>query len=464
MKNLLLLLFLSFSLQAQESLNVDLLFNYLDESLPLNYRDSRHNEVWGFVWEDNEYAVIGSTLGTHIYNVTYPEFSWEVDFVAASVQGWAPNHRDFHDYNGYLYAVGDQNDGADKATLQIIDLHYLPDSVHLVYDSNELINRAHNIFIDTATAKLYVAGATHLDNTAIPLEVFTLQNPEDPQYIGEFTESGYIHDLYVRNDTAYCHQPYTNIFYVVSFSDPANPVILGSLDSYPDQAVCHSGWLTDDGNYYVFADESPGKKLKICDVSDLSDIQVIATFGSEVTSQSIAHNPIIKGDFVHISYYNDGYWIFDISDPYQPTLAGYYDTFPSAQSNDNRGAWGVYPYLPSGNVLISDRNNGLFVLDPSEALGENPTGISETPLPTQNIKVYPQPAAHSFVIELPATYTSHTECTLFDLYGKMYPLQLAPLHANSFQVAPENPMLEGMFFLKIKNGRDSEVVKVLLER
>ncbi|MBK9258031.1 MAG: hypothetical protein IPM42_21485 [Saprospiraceae bacterium] len=47
-----------------------------------------------------------------------------------------------------------------------------------------------------------------------------------------------------------------------------------------------------------------------------------------------------------------------------PEIVAYYDTEPS-NTNYNQnyaGAWGVYPYLPSGSILASDIQNGLFVL------------------------------------------------------------------------------------------------------
>ena len=455
------LLLLTLSLTAQDSLNVSVIFNWLDTSIPLNYRDSRYSEVWGFTWGDREYAVIGSTLGAHIFDVTWPQFTYQVDFVPAAVQGFPANHRDYHDYNGYLYAVGDQDDPPTTATLQIIDLHYLPDSVHLVYDSNEFFNRAHNIFIDTATAKLYACATTHADGTQRALEVFSLQNPASPEHLGNFTAAGYIHDVYVRNDTAYCHEPFANILYVVDFSDPASPAILGSLTDYPDRAVCHSGWLTDDGNYYVFADEAYGMRLKICDVSDLTDIQVTATFGSGVSPMSIAHNPIIKGNFVHIAYYNDGYWIYDISDPYNPELAGFYDTFPSPQSDDFRGAWGVYPNLPSGNILISDRNSGLFVLDASAALGEQPTGIEMLESGSQ-IKVYPQPAKDFFMVDISGINSLKTQFELIGINGQSIPVNVEMQAGNIYKITPDNSLSAGMYLLKMSGENGSRVVKVVV--
>ena len=79
------------------------------------------------------------------------------------------------------------------------------------------------------------------------------------------------------------------------------------------------------------------------------------------------HNIFVKGHFAHISYYKDGYVVLDISDPTNPQLAGWYDTYPSP-SGTYEGAWGCYPYFPSGTVVISDINTGLYVFD---FLGDN---------------------------------------------------------------------------------------------
>jgi hypothetical protein len=43
---------------------------------------------------------------------------------------------------------------------------------------------------------------------------------------------------------------------------------------------------------------------------------------------------------------------------------GNFDTFlaPAADAAGTDGAWGVYPFFPSGTVIVSDITNGLFVL------------------------------------------------------------------------------------------------------
>ena len=40
----------------------------------------------------------------------------------------------------------------------------------------------------------------------------------------------------------------------------------------------------------------------------------------------------------------------------------FFDSFPASNNSGFVGAWSVYPYLPSGTIILSDVANGLFVL------------------------------------------------------------------------------------------------------
>ena len=86
-----------------------------------------------------------------------------------------------------------------------------------------------------------------------------------------------------------------------------------------------------------------------------------------VRSNNRPHNPFVKGDTLFISYYEDGVQVFDISNPLVPKRIAYYDTYTAQNglgydvpAHDWKGAWGVYPYLPSGCILASDITQGLF--------------------------------------------------------------------------------------------------------
>lgn len=362
----------------------NLLFNWRDTTLaPSAFYNNTYNEVWGFVQNGREYAVIGSTAGTHIFDVTDPINAYQADFVPGAFTGPYVVHRDYDSYNGYLYMVCDEG----NSTLQIADLRYLPDSVHVVYDSDALFMRSHNVFVDTATAKMYACSVTHTNNTYYGLEVFDLQDPINPQYLAHYNL--YAHDVYVQNDTVYLSGSGDG-FFILDFTNTANPVMIGSLTDYAafGQGYNHSGWITQDNNFFVFADENHGYPMKMVRIDDLSDIQVIATISSDIDPNSIPHNQVIRGNYLYVSYYHDGLQVFDVSDPYNPFKVCQYKTYLPDDHDSYRGAWGVYPFLPSGHILVSDMQYGLFVLDVG-LLPEYPTGLAPAEPNPPAWSVYP---------------------------------------------------------------------------
>ena len=324
--------------------NINLLFNWSDSTLPINSLGGSYTDVYGVAINGGEYAVIGSTMGAHIIDVTNPTQSYEAAFVPGAFQGSSVTHRDYFHMDNYLYAVCDQG----SSTLQIIDLSNLPNSVTIIYDTDSLISTTHNIFIDTLNKKLYTTSG----------KVFDISDPINPSFL--FHMGFFYHDLYVENDTGYfnCFSNGLQIYEMTTNS----PQYLGSLTSYPDQGTNHSGWKKD--SVYIMADENGGLSLKVIDVSDLNNLQVIALFNSGVLpSPAVPHNLIIRDNFVYVSYYCDGLQVFDISNPNNPIKAGYYDTYPSIYCSGFKGNWGVDPQLPSGIILVSDVQSGLFILE-----------------------------------------------------------------------------------------------------
>ena len=160
MRNIFILLglALTLSLSAQVELQeANLLGQWNDPNLVgSSAYNNTYNEVWGLAIGGREYAVIGSTAGTHFLDVTFPNDIRQMDFVAGGTSGPSIIHRDYHHYGCYLYAVADEG---NNSTLQIIDISTLPDSVSVVYDSAETLQRSHNIFIDSLQAKLYCLAA-----------------------------------------------------------------------------------------------------------------------------------------------------------------------------------------------------------------------------------------------------------------------------------------------------------------
>ena len=353
----------SFSQLFAQPTNVHFRSNWDDASL-LNQSSLVYNDLWGYVAADGrEYAILGSRQYTHFIDVTDPDNPVEV---AKELGGSNCIWRDYKVYGHYAYGVADNC----NAGLEIFDLSNLPTSVQKVYDSNAFINDAHNIFIDTLTdkGKLYACG---IDNDTTDIVILDLNpNPANStlNYNLDLKVDGsdYIHDLYVRCDTAYLSNGNQARMLVYDLSDPGSKIFLGQIST---AGYNHSSWVSDNGDVAVIADETLDRPLRVVDISDLDSPFEVSTIKSTLLApthtNSIAHNPFILGnDFVVISYYEDGLQIYKIDSTHKPFRAGYYDTFDGTSYNPVNGAWGTYPFLPSGNMLIADMLNGLFVVTP----------------------------------------------------------------------------------------------------
>ena len=365
-----ILLFLLFSLplflKAQPT-ELNLLGTWSDPALPSTaLYGGPYNEIWGLVVNEHEIAVIGSTLGTHFIDVTDPTNPVELTDVFVRGAAFGPQlvHRDFHDYRGFLYVVADED---SNSTLQIIDIRNLPESTTVVSDNNDLLIRSHNVFVDSTQARLYACGIRRTTGRDA-MSIYDISNPANPVELGLYNNIGnveipYVHDIFVRDHIAYLNSGRDG-FFVVDFTDPDDPILLGTMTDYVQAGYNHSGWLDHQGHYYFLADETYGLELKAVDVCDTEDINVIQTFGTDSGfSSSIPHNVLIDCNILYASWYHEGVQIFDISDPTDPLRIGFYDTFEGVDSFYYAGNWGVYPYLPSGNILASDMQSGLFILE-----------------------------------------------------------------------------------------------------
>lgn len=369
---------------AQLRRNVTLLDRWFTDTLLTPSNQMVFNEVWGFVQNGREYAVIGSTEGTHFFELTDADNLRPVGFVRGRFSSTFVINRDFFDYAGYLYAVGDEG----ESSLQIIDLQYLPDSVHVVVDDTVNFGRVHTLFIDTSSALLYACTFTPVVNNPSfsfsSMKVFSLADPLNPvEVFGGFTSFPEVHDAHVVNDTAYLNCGFDGLR-IYNFANPSNPVLLGTLSVYQDQGYNHSGWLSPDRKYLYFTDETAGKRIKKCDVSDVANPVITGIFGTNWQNGSIAHNVMVRDNLLFVSYYNEGLRVFDTRTK-PPREVGFYDTYPEDNWFKMNGAWGIYALLPSGRILVSDRKYGLFLLGFDHH-------VFNVPLLSEEFNVFPNPA------------------------------------------------------------------------
>ena len=114
--------------------------------------------------------------------------------------------------------------------------------------------------------------------------------------------------------------------------------------------------ISDNGNYLYTTDEKSDAFITVYNVRDLNNIEEIYRIQSNPGSGSVPHNTLVDGNFLITSYYRDGTTVHDITHPDNIVQVAYYDSY-SGTGDGFDGCWGTYPYLPSGNIISSDRNS-----------------------------------------------------------------------------------------------------------
>ncbi len=182
---------------------------------------------------------------------------------------------------------------------------------------------------------------------------------------------------------------------------------------------------------------------------------------------------------MYASWYYEGVQVFDISDPINPVRIGFYDTFDGPDAPSFAGNWGVYPYLPSGNILASDMQSGLFILqnivtpdcDAYQAAScENAVPVAEVYQPVKALKVYPQPVSDQLIIDFFLEEpTADLNFSLTDVSGRTVATwnNLAVFTGeNKFDLDIPNSLNNGFYIMVIENDDDTVGItrKVVVQR
>lgn len=315
------------------------------------------NDVWGYVAPNgDEYALVGLNNGVSIVNVTDPENSTEVAFVDGISSTW----RDIKTWGEHAYVTNESGDG-----VAVIDLSDLPNSVS---DFNwtptiqgfGTLESCHNIYIDEF-GFAYLVGCNLNSGGMLYIDVAT--NPGDPAFV-DAGPAVYSHDIWVNDNRAFCSEIYAGEFTIYNVEDKGNTILMG--DQQTEAQFTHNTWGTPDNQLLFTTDEVGNAPVGSYDVSDPANIIELDQFYPFETLGDgvIPHNVHVWEDWIIISYYTDGCIIVDISNPTNLIEVGNFDTYIPNNTGFS-GAWGAYPWLPSGTILVSDIGNGLYVLSPT---------------------------------------------------------------------------------------------------
>jgi choice-of-anchor B domain-containing protein len=333
---------------------------------------SAGNDCWGYVSPSGrEYALMGLTSAIAVVDITDPVNPVILGDIDHPASIWA----DVKTYDEYAYAVNESGGG-----VQVIDLTNA-DSGQISLASSTtlggLANTSHNIAINEDSGYAYLCGSNGYNGGLVALN---LSNPTQPTFAGAYTDV-YVHDAEIVSyssgplagrEIAYCFVGQSGLD-VVDVTDKSNMTRLARVN-YPNMVYSHQGWLDRQTDLLYLNDELdestgavPVVTTRVFDVSNPSTPVLLSTFTNGLPV--IDHNLYVKGGIIYQANYRSGLRVFDAtSTPTAPVETGFFDTFDGADAPQFDGAWSVFPFFPSGNVIVSDIQGGLFILDPTFAI------------------------------------------------------------------------------------------------
>ncbi|MFD2529748.1 choice-of-anchor B family protein [Polaribacter marinaquae] len=341
--------------------------------------NTQGNDSWGWVdpVTNNEYAIVCTNKGTSFIDITNPADAKIIGFLKTRTENslW----RDVKVYNDFAFIVSE----ADNHGMQIFNLNNLRGLVNIPVEFTAdrdftSFGSAHNIVINEDTGYAYPVGTSRSATYKGGPLFININNPFKPVNEGGFED--YAHDAqavtYNGPDSDYSGREIligsneTEVV-IADVTDKQNPVKISSI-SYSNIGYTHQGWFTEDFRYFILGDELDERdkglntRTIVFDFTDLDNPK--HHFDYSGPTAAIDHNGYVKDNLFFQASYTAGVRIIDISniDAKSFTEVGFFDTYPENDNTAFNGAWNVYPYLPSGNIIISDINRGLFVIRKSK--------------------------------------------------------------------------------------------------
>ncbi|MCX7729156.1 MAG: choice-of-anchor B family protein [Bacteroidia bacterium] len=426
--------------------------------------DTYYAGCWG--WYDpiknREYAISGAHKGTYFVDITNPTSAYIADsLIGIPINVW----REVKTYKNFCYIISDDY----GPSFQIVDLSPLPDSVRVIASPDTgILSKGHTLWV--SDHYLYVGGPRDKFGNNHPMGVFDLlPDPEHPKFLRwldqDYPNISYVHDMYVRHDTVFASAAYQGL-QVFRYDSVQNKfVYINSLINYLEAGYNHSNALTENGKILVFMDEVPsGLSFKVADVSNVNNIQVLSYVRPYNYGGFVAHNPFIVGNRNLIaSCYQDGTLIYDISNPSNPVLTGFFDTYPQYGANTGvynpseayQGNWGSYPFFPSGLIFSNDMTNGIFILKADTALN-----VSEyTSSQDIDVNIFPNPV--NDIVNVYFNIDGIANLLIEDIAGKFLwrKENVYVTHHQPYQIDLSN-YSNGLYFLHLQINNRNITLKV----
>ncbi|MBT8091060.1 MAG: choice-of-anchor B family protein [Gammaproteobacteria bacterium] len=331
------------------------------------------NDIWG--WFDSqsgkEYALMGMTNGTAFVDISDPDNPVYLGILPTRTV--ASVWRDIKVFADHAFIVAD---GAGAHGMQVFDLTRLRGLMTPQTFSSDAVysdfGNAHNLAINEDAGFAYAVGT---NTCAEGLHMIDISIPGNPLFAGCHSAFD-THDTqcvdYQGPDADYlnseiCFSSAEDRVEIADVTFKASPFTV-STSIYPELGFVHQAWLTEDHRFLLVGDEFDENVFNVptrTHVLDVSDLDApLYVFAYEAATASIDHNLYVLGNRVFEANYTSGLRVLEFADLSNREMMeiAFFDTYPQSDATDFSGAWSVYPFLPSGTIIVSDVTNGLFIL------------------------------------------------------------------------------------------------------
>ena len=366
--------------------------------------------------------------------------------------------RDIKVYDNHAFVVSEISDHG----MQVFDLTRLRNVSNPPQDFEEdalyqEFGRCHNIVINEDSGYAYGVGTQTYNGGPHFIDI---SNPTNPTPAGGYSDDSYSHDAqvvtYSGPDTEHLGKEILigsneNQIAIVDITNKNNPISLSTI-SYSNVAYTHQGWFTEDQRYFIVGDEIDELNVGFNTRTIIFDFQDLDNpsfhFEYEGPTEAIDHNGYVKGSTYYLSNYRAGMRVLDISDIENGTMTevGFFDTYPDSDSANFNGAWNVYPFFASGNIVISDIDSGFFLVrDPS---------LDQGNIPLNDFEIAPNPAKKNITIS--SNNESIESVEVFNILGQR--VLNETFNATDSKNINISTLYSGMYLIKI----NAQIVKRLI--
>lgn len=420
----------------------------------------RGNDSWGWTDPDNgnEYAIMCVGNGTAFIDITDPVNPIYLGKLPTQTEN--STWRDAKVYNNHVFIVSE----ASGHGMQVFDLTRLRNvnNPPVVFNNDahyDGFGRAHNIVINEENGYAYAVGTQQFSGGPY---IVNIEDPQNPTFVNGYSLVDYTHDaqvvFYSGPDQDHAGKEIyigsnENEVVVLDVTDKNN-IQLISTAGFTNTSYSHQGWLTEDHRHFIMGDELDelsfgfNTRTIVFDFTDLDN--PFQSFDYTGPTPAIDHNGYVRGNNYYLANYHAGLRIIDISDIDNQTMTetGFFDTHPENNDVGFSGAWSVYPYFASGNIVISDVNRGFFLVKDQNFLSSESFDKTE-------FELYPNPVNDYLTVK-----SNETTISSIKIYNTLGQVVLSMENKNTFaRTIDVSSLNTGMYYILLNGNTSKKFIK-----